>query len=108
MAARTRPRPRRSQSSTSLRSARRWAASWARRSPRRSPGLRICETSRSTVSSSSRVGGITTPSSASVRDVAERLPGSVPPTSAWCARVTAYPTGVRVTIVRSGRWVPPV
>ena len=56
---------------------------------------------------SRRVGGITTPSSASVVDPAGRLPGSGPPTSAWCARVTAYPSDVRVTIVRSGRCVPP-
>jgi hypothetical protein len=36
----------------------------------------------SSVTSSSRVGGITTPSSASVRESAGMLPGTLPPTSA--------------------------
>jgi len=40
-------------------------------------------------------------------DVIEELPDAEPPTSAWCARVTAKPSSVRVTIVRSGRCVPP-
>ena len=53
-----------------------WAASWARKSPRRSSGLRILATRPSSSSSSSRVGGITTPSSASVREPAGMLPGS--------------------------------
>ena len=34
-------------------------------------------------------------------------PGLAPPTSAWCARVTAKPTSVRETSVTSGRCVPP-
>ena len=36
------------------------------------------------------------------------LPGSIPPTSAWWARVTAKPSAVRETSVMSGRCVPPV
>ena len=32
----------------------------------------------------------------------------MPPTSAWCARVTAKPSSVRDTSVMSGRCVPPV
>ena len=43
----------------------------------------------------------------SVRESAGMLPGSEPPTSAWCARVTAKPTSVRETSVMSGRCVPP-
>ena len=35
---------------------------------------------------------MTTPSSASERESAGMLPGSRPPTSAWCARVTAKPS----------------
>ena len=35
------------------------------------------------------------------------LPGSEPPTSAWCARVAAKPSSVRETSVMSGRCVPP-
>ena len=42
------------------------------------------------------------------------LPGAIPPTSAWWARVTAYAAGaspsrsaIGLIIVRSGRWVPP-
>ena len=53
--------------------------------------------------SSSRVGGMTTPSSASVWEKAGMLPGSIPPTSAWWARVTANPSAVRETSVMSGR-----
>ena len=71
----------------------RCAASCARRSPRRSSGLRMSRASASTSSSSSRVGGMTTPSScelARVRGHARRAP--CPPTSAWCARVTAKPS----------------
>ena len=39
-------------------------------------------------------------------------PGCIPPTSEWCARVTAYPqvcssVPSRDTIVMSGRWLPP-
>ena len=41
------------------------------------------------------------PSSASVREPAGMLPGSTPPTSAWCARVTAKPTVGRETSVTS-------
>ena len=51
---------------------------------------------------------MTTPSSASVVDVALMLPGSTPPTSAWCARDAAKPSAVRDTSVMSGRCVPPV
>ena len=36
------------------------------------------------------------------------LPGSMPPTSAWCARDAAKPSAVRETSVMSGRCVPPV
>ena len=61
-----------------------------------------------TRSSSRRVGGITIPSSASSVENAGRLAGSIPPTSAWCARLTAYPSVVRETSVMSGRCVPPV
>ena len=40
-------------------------------------------------------------------------PGAIPPTSEWCARVTAKParsssTVIVDTSVMSGRWVPPV
>ena len=107
IAAATRSRPRRAQSSAIRLSASRLPASCARRSPLRSSGFRMRETSDSTVAASSRVGGMITPSSSSVREPGGRLPGSDPPTSAWCARVTAYPSSVRVTIVRSGRCVPP-
>ncbi len=51
---------------------------------------------------------MTTPSSASVRDAAGMLPGSIPPTSAQWARVAANPISVRETRVTSGRCVPPV
>ena len=55
----------------------------------KSSGFRISLTSPSRVAASSRVGGITTPSAASVCEIAGMLPGSEPPTSAWWARVTA-------------------
>ncbi len=89
-------------------SATRCAASWARRSPRRSSGLRELDAISSTSSSSRRLGGITIPSSASSVENAGRLAGSMPPTSAWCARLTAKPSSVRETSVMSGRCVPPV
>ncbi len=107
IAATTWSRPRRALSSEMRRSARRCAASCARRSPRRSSGLRMRSTSRAITSASSRVGGMTTPSSSSVRESAGIEPGSRPPTSAWWARVTAKPTSVRETSVMSGRCVPP-
>ena len=75
-------RPRRRQSSASRRSATWWAASCARRSPRRSSGLRIWAMRASSVASSSRVGGMITPSSARVVESAGIEPGSRPPTSA--------------------------
>ena len=73
----------------------------------RSSGFRIRAASSPSVSGSSRVGAMTTPSSSSVWDSAGMLPGSAPPTSAWWARVTANPTSVRETSVMSGRCVPP-
>ncbi len=59
-----------------------------------------------------RLGGITTPSSSSVRESAGMLPGSLPPTSAWWARLAAKPTSSPAantgeTSVMSGRCVPP-
>ena len=59
-----------------------------------------------------RVGGITTPSSASVRENAGMLPGSSAPTSAWWARLAAKPASSPswnsgVITVMSGRCVPP-
>ena len=92
IAASTASRPRRAHSSSMRAVASRCAASCARRSPRRSSGFLIRATSVSIVSPSSRVGGITTPSSSSMREWAGRLPGSRPPTSAWCARLAAKPT----------------
>ena len=70
-------------------------------------GVAILATRSASSSSSRRVGGMTIPSSASVREPAGMLPGSAPPTSAWCARVTAKPTSVGDTSVTSGRCVPP-
>ena len=61
----------------------------------------------------SRVGGITTPSSSSVRESAGMLPGSRAPTSAWWARLAANPNSSpawksgEITVM-SGRWVPPL
>ena len=83
-------------------------ASCARRSPRRSSGLRMFAHSSCMTSSSSRVGGMITPSWYSSVEPAGKLDGSIPPTSAWCARDTAKPTSVRETSVMSGRCVPPV
>ena len=67
---------------------------------------------RSSTPSSTRVGGITTPSSSSVRERAGIPAGLGPPMSAWWARQAAKPSSspaaktgeIRVT---SGRWVPP-
>ena len=58
------------------------------------------------------VGGITTPSSSSVRETAGMPPGVGPPTSAWWARLAAKPISSPATKtgeirVMSGRWVPP-
>ena len=101
-------RPCASQSSTMRRSASRCAPICARRSPSRSSGLRMFATTRRRTSSSSKTGGMMTPSWYSSRDSAGRLDGSIPPTSAWWARDTANPTWVRETSVMSGRCVPPV
>ena len=79
---RTLRRPRRSTSSVRRRSARRCAAIWARRSPRRSSGLRVFARKIRTTSSVSSTGGSTSPSWKSSRENAGRLAGSIPPTSA--------------------------
>ena len=91
----------------------RFAASWARRSASRWRGLRIRlgQVAEHLVASA-RVGGITTPSSASVRESAGMLPGSRAPTSAWWARLAAKPSSSppwntgEITVM-SGRCVPP-
>ena len=88
-------------------------------SPRRSSGVRELATMMASTdgsipaASASRTGGITRPSCSSSRAPAGIEPAVMPPTSAWWARVTAWattesPTAMGDTMVRSGRWVPPV
>ena len=96
---RARPSRRRRARGRGARRARRCAArpAGARRAGRGGrrgarPDCASARRARSSTSSSSRVGGMTTPSSASVRESAGMLPGSLPPTSAWWARVTAKPS----------------
>ena len=88
--------------------ARAWAASWARRSPRRSSGFRICaDEPFERPARRAAWAGSRRPRPRGVREAAGMLPGSGPPTSAWWARVTAKPSSVRETSVTSGRCVPP-
>ena len=60
----------------------------------------------------SLVGGMTTPSSSSVVESAGIDPGTLPPTSAWWARLAAKPirspsANTGEIAVMSGRCVPP-
>ncbi len=101
---------------------RRWAASWAWRSLQRASGVReLAATMRQTSTTgrprlTSRTGGTTRPSpNRSAASGSE--PAAIPPTSAWWARLArnaaggadAAPSGANtgLTIVRSGRWLPP-
>ena len=113
VASRRRSGPTRRASSASRCAPARLAASWARRSARRSAGWRMRSTSSSIVCSSSGRGEITTPSSCRRWLSAGIEPGTRAPTSAWWARLAAKPSRVSpgantgVITVMSGRWVPP-
>ena len=110
---RARSGPRRRASASSRRAPTTLAASWARRSARRSAGWRMRATSavdqrraRAAAARSRRPP----PRACGCRPASSRR--SRPPTSAWCARVAAKPIRrpsryAGVTTVMSGRWVPP-
>ncbi len=102
----------------------RWlAAAAARMSARLSAGARDgCRAERSTRSTSAYrasprrimcIGAMITPSSSSRVAPGGMEPGRVPPISAWCARLAAYPMSsppsawIGVMIVTSGRCEPP-
>ena len=70
--------------------------------PRAGAGCACGPRARAGCRSSSRVGGITTPSSSSERESAGMLPGSRAPTSAWWARLAANPIAARPRDERAG------